>query len=254
MLSLISHARFATFGFALTLAVLAVSSARAHEFSWDNLALAEIKLAGNFDYDNHVDWYMQKYRPSVWKSCKDDEFTLDDRRQETLSMFREKVEQFDETQVFYLRARMSVGAYDFKANCFPIQNMGPTNYWYESIYSSGDMPSNIRVFMKNYADFKTLPMPKDQARSFVSSRKNRSGNVDRNVYAMIELKMVDRRGRGELNAEIQSATFYADNSHTRFLGQFKKPTKTEPKPTLSLAADQATANADGEVAPAVPAL
>ncbi|GEM_PF-1721105 len=250
MCSFVSSARFGVIGLALTVAMFARAKVQAHEFSWDNLASAEIKLAGSFDFENHVDWYMKKYRPSVWKSCKDDEFTLDDRRQETLAMFRAKVDQFDETQVFYLRAQMTLGDYDFQKNCFPIQNMGPTNYWYEYTYDSGDMPAKIRVYIKNYADFKTLPMHKEQARSFVSSRKDRRGNVDRKVYAMIELKIVERRVRGELNAEIQSATFYADKSHTRFLGQFEKPVETDPTPTLSGAADQAS----GEVAPAVPEL
>lgn len=244
MLSSFSPAQFATLGLAMTLAVLTGTHVRAHEFSWDNLAFAEIKLSGSFDYDNHVDWYMQKYRPSVWKSCKDDEFTLEDRRQETLAMFRERVKQFDETQTFYLRARISIGAYDFKEGSFPIKNMGPTNYWYENIYGSGDMPSKIRVYMTNYDGFQQLPMPKDQARSFVSSRKSRSGNVDRNIYAMFELKLVGRRSRGELEAEVQTATFYSDNSHTRFLGQLKK----QVKPALSV--EQVSA----DTAPAVPRL
>jgi hypothetical protein len=202
-----------------------LSIAQAHEFSWDDLAMAEIKLGGEFDYQNHVDWYMQKYRPSVWKSCRDDEFTLSDRREETLQMFRSKVQQFDVTQTFHLRARLSLGDYDFGSEAFPIQNMGKNNYWYESIYNSGDMPSKIHVFMTNHEELKMLKMPKSQARGFVSSRKNRSGNVDRRIYAAMELKMVRRRGRGKLEAEVQSATFYSDDAHTRYLGSYQKPVK-----------------------------
>lgn len=70
-----------------TLLVLSVfvlgSRAHAHDFTWDNLAFASIKLDKNFDIDANIEWYMEEYRTATWNLCRNDEFLMHEKKIET---------------------------------------------------------------------------------------------------------------------------------------------------------------------------
>lgn len=209
-----------------------IPQATAHDFTWDNLALACIKLDKNYDVDANVEWYMENYREATWNLARNDEFLMHEKKEETRKIFQNRIDQFDVEQTFTLRANMEIGDYDFSNQEFPRDHNGPDSYWYKSSSKYSDsIPSTLRLFMKNYAFLHGVPMEPAAARAFIQSRKNRSGYVDRSVYAIVEFRIVKLKEEGELLAEALKVTYYRDSARRQPLG----PTLVwKPKPsTLS---------------------
>lgn len=195
------------------------SLAVAHDFTWDNLAMACIKLDKNYDVDANVEWYMENYREDTWKLARNDEFLMHEKKQETRRIFQNRIDQFDVGQSFILRGDTQIEDYDFTNNEFPRTPSGPDSYWYKhSSKYSDSIPSTLKVFMKNHEFLAGVPMDPAAARAFVQSRKKSNGYVDRNVYAIIEFRVVKMRDEGELLAEALKVTYYRDSARRQPLG------------------------------------
>jgi hypothetical protein len=195
------------------------SQAIAHDFTWDNLAMACIKLDKNYDVDANVEWYMKNYREDTWNLARNDEFLMHDKKQETRKIFQNRIDQFDVEQTFILRGDTQINDYDFTNKEFPRNPSGPDSYWYKySSKYSDSIPSTLKVFMKNFQFLGGVPMEPDAARAFIQSRKNSNGYVDRNVYAIIEFRVVKMRDEGELLAEALKVTYYRDSARRQPLG------------------------------------
>lgn len=115
----------------LVIAITVDSPAIAHDFTWDNLALACIKLDKNYDVDANVEWYMQKYRSDTWNHSRNDEFLIHEKKEETRKLFQERIDQFNVGETFVLRADMTIGNYDCTNEEFPREPSGPDSYWYK---------------------------------------------------------------------------------------------------------------------------
>lgn len=195
------------------------SRATAHDFTWDNLALAHIKLDKNFDIDANVEWYMEEYREATWNLARNDEFLMHEKKIETRKILEERIKSFDVAETFILRADTTVGDYDFTNQEFPRENNGPGSYWYKNEYKGSEsIPSTIKLFMKNFDFLHGVPMSPTAARDFIRSRKNRNGYVDRRVYAIIEFRVIKLKEEGELLAEALNVTYYRDSSRRQPLG------------------------------------
>ena len=195
------------------------SQATAHDFTWDNLALASIKLDKNYDVDANVEWYMENYREATWNLARNDEFSMHEKKEETRKIFQNRIDQFDVERTFTLRANMEIGDYDFSNQEFPRDHNGPDSYWYKSSSKYSDsIPSTLKLFMKNYDFLHGVPMEPAAARAFIQSRKNRTGYVDRSVYAIVEFRIVKLKEEGELLAEALKVTYYRDSARRQPLG------------------------------------
>lgn len=192
----------------------------ANDFSWDNLLLARMKIQKGFDFEAYVDSYMKVYRPVVWKRSQNDEFELEDKRLETLSLMKERVESFSVEQEMELNCSMTLKGYDFENSEFPVKEAEESYYWYKYRYTNSDFPSKLSIYFSNPEIIRTLPMDKDAARSFISRRKDRYGNIDRTVQVSLKFKIVKLKNeRDEFLVEIQSARFYDDKGRTRLVHQ-----------------------------------
>lgn len=222
------------------------SQATAHDFTWDNLAMACIKLDNNYDVDANVEWYMRNYREDTWNFARNDEFLLHEKKQETRKIFQNRIDQFDVEETFILRGDTQIDDYDFTNNEFPRTPSGPDSYWYKrSSKSSDSLPSTLKVFMKNYQFLSGVPMEPAAARAFIQSRKDRNGYVDRNVYAIIEFRVVKVRDEGELLAEALKVTYYRDSARRQPL----RPTlvwKPKAEQSSDPAVSAATSTADSQ--------
>lgn len=204
--------------------VLGVSAAFAHDFSWENLQTASMKLNKQFDYEAHVDGYMQAYRPDLWKRYRDDEFALEEKRVETIELMKKRAEKFSLDEDFVLNVRLDLGKYDFRESRFPIENMTENYYWYASKYSVGDLPGQFTVRFSNVSLLSVIPMSKESANDFVKRNKNSYGQVNRTVSATIWFRLTELKHKdSEFVAEIQSAKIYEDAAKTRLMHEFKKP-------------------------------
>ncbi|MCA9129181.1 MAG: DUF4852 domain-containing protein [Planctomycetales bacterium] len=223
----------------------------AHDFTWDNLAMACIKLDKNYDVDANVEWYMENYRTDTWKLARNDEFLLHEKKAETKKLFQNRIDEFDLSQTFELRANIDIGDYDFTNEEFPATTSGPDSYWYKNSSKYSDsIPYTLKLFFKNHEFVDAVPMQPAAAKAFVQTRKQKNGYVDRTVSATIEFRIVKLRGKGELLAEALKVTFYRDSARRQPLGPTLvwKPTtessNEQPVPTANSPVRQPIGNAD----------
>ena len=159
---------------------------KTHEFTWENLFLARVKLDKDYDFEAHVDDYLKTFRADVWKQYHDDEFQLHKKRAEALRIFKQRVEDFDLGQEFVIpRATVNMEKYDFEHSAFPIEEATDHHHWYKTRYTHSDFPGRISVYFKNPELMKYLPMPAEEAKRFLVARKNDNGYVDRELLAFI---------------------------------------------------------------------
>lgn len=199
----------------LTLYGIIASQARAHDFTWDNLAFASMKLNSNFDIDAHVDWYMQKYRPETWKLCHDDEFTYREKFDETKTIFQKRLDAFKPEETFSMRGHLELGDYDFEKEEFPI-SFSPNAFWSKYEYSrfdSSSIASQYNAYAANYTFLQSLKMPRDAAKAFVTRRKGRNGSIDRTAYIDMHFRIRRLKGKAEFDIEVLDITFYDDSTH-----------------------------------------
>lgn len=206
------------------------------DFSWDNLLLAWMKLDDDFEYGNaHVDSYMRLYRPNVWNSARNDEFELARRREETAKLMREKVAAFSTDTVFVIRTTMNLGAYDFERECFPIvdsrgNKFNERNYWHESRYAP-DLPGQFHLYMSNPDLIPQLEMKRSDAEQFLKRRKDKYGNLNREVQVNLRVKILETKDqKWEFLGEIQSMVAYDDRAQTRKLCEATKKARKDVPP------------------------
>lgn len=197
----------------------------AHDFSWDNLLMAKMKLDKGFDYGAHVDAYMKVFRPNVWKRYQNDEFELEAKREETIALMKERISAFDLNEEFELNATMTIGKYDFEQNEFPIVEATQSHYWYEYRYSVAEFPSRMSAYFSNPEVVRAIPMEREAAQSFLNRRKDRYGNIDRKVQVNVRFKIEKlKNARDEFLVVIESAKFYDDMGRTRMIHSVNRAT------------------------------
>ena len=200
------------------LMMLVSLSAQSHPVSYNDLLLAAIKLDPHFSYEANVDSYMQRFRNDVWNRYRNDEFSLQDKRDETLKIMKDVIENFDIDKVYEINTDFSVGDYNFENNEFPLNAIGSTSYfsWREGYPSSQNFPGTFRVYFNNTEVFENIAMEREEARTFIDSRRSSGGHINRSVSATFSFKISEPRGgRGELNAEIVGYKIYDGTLNNR---------------------------------------
>lgn len=142
----------------------------AHELKWDSLMLAAVKMQPHFDYEANVDSYMQLYRSDVWNRYRNDEFELQEKREETIGMMKERASSFPLEEEFVVYATFDFGDYDFKKEAFPLNALSETTYFNDRNDRNGSFPYTYKVFFSNPAKIGDINMAKDEAKSFLKSR------------------------------------------------------------------------------------
>ncbi len=200
-----------------------------HEFNWENLLYAMIKLDKRFDFEAQVDDYLKAFRSAVWKQYRNDEFRLAEKRAEALDAFREVVEEFDLSQEFLINTSLTMAKYDFERSAFPIEEATDTHYWYETRYVDGEFPDQIKVFFKNSDLIGCIPLPPDDAERFLAMRKDSRGDVDRQVQAKVYIRIISLKDSdGELWSEIRWAQFFSDSDCKTLLYETPRPPAESP--------------------------
>lgn len=191
---------------------LAKAVKKTHDFTWENLFLAGVKIDPDYDFEAHIDDYLKTFRADVWKRYHDDEFQLAKKRAEALRIFKRRVEEFDIKLEFVIpRATVTIEKYDFKRSAFPIEEATDTHYWYKTRNRHGNFPGTISVYFKNPELLKYLSMPADKAEQFLNSRKSSGGNVNRRVLASIRVRIWHKKGfdGDDLVSEIMGVQFFS---------------------------------------------
>ena len=214
--------------FALVLAVGTLSTntrANAQGFDYRSMMSARMKLDPYFDFEEYAASYMQALRPTVYQSCRNDEFQFFAKRKETMELMKRAAEAFSLDQQFTLNTTVTIGNYDFEKAAFPIVESSETHYWYTNRPKyCPKLPSKYVIFLANRELISSISMTPEMAQRFIAGRKNSYGQVNRKVEAIIRFKIRELRPeRHEFNVEIVSAHFYADRNRTRLIHSVRKP-------------------------------
>lgn len=200
---------------------------QAHDLDWKSLLIASLKLRPGLDYDANVDSYMEVFRPDVWKRYRNDEFEMVGKRKETIELMKQSIASFSLQETILVRTSTEFGNYEFESKSFPINAWSESSYFYASAYPHGSFPSSMSLFLSNPKAVSRIALGEDQAKEFVRNRKDRSGNVDRRLYVLLQLRIVKAKSNpGELLAEITNCRVYADERYSKLLHEFDVAPKT----------------------------
>ncbi len=194
----------------------------AHDFSWTNLMLAAVKMQPHFDYDANVDSYMQMYRPDVWNRYRNDEFELQDKREETIKIMKDRVASFSLNEEFVVHTVFKFGDYNFKKQLFPLDSLTANTCFSESAPRHfGSFPYNYKLFFTNPSRIGDIDMVKEDAKKFIQKRKDKYGSVNRRINAKLKFRIIKlKNGRDELEAELTHVTLYSDDKQVNVLEEF----------------------------------
>lgn len=205
---------------ALLAGCLFSTNAFAGDFTWGELLNGRMKLDKSFDYEVHVDSYMKNFRSAVWNRYRNDEFELQDKREETIRMMKDKANQFPLEEEMVINTTFEIGKYDFKKKMFPLAPLSESSYYYDINHSSGTLPRQLKVYFSNPDMIKDLPMEKNNAKAFVSRHKDTYGNVNRTVYGSLHFKLIQIKGSDSLLAKVTAAEVFEDNSRSKLLRKY----------------------------------
>ena len=195
---------------------------QANSLSWDKLLHASMKMDSSFDYQQQADSYMKKFRYKVWDKYRNDEFELDEKRQETILIMKSRSEKFDPSALYVINTTFSIGSYDFNKSLFPLDSLSEgTHYKYSQNRTYG-LPYAYKVKFSNPSLIGDIHMTKNNANKFIKSRKNSYGNVNRNVYSKLFFTISQIEDGGtEFIAKLKSAYIYADKENRNLLHKYQ---------------------------------
>ncbi|MGI6853573.1 DUF4852 domain-containing protein [Mesorhizobium sp. 1B3] len=185
----------------------------AADFTYDSVLPVYLKLDSTLMPEDIVDGYMETYRPEVWSKFRNDEFELEEKREETLRMMKDRIAAADASETFIIQSRFEFGDYDFKNEKFDFRPFAD-GLFFKLDHCCTDLPRKIKVSFLNADLVDGIQMAKDEAKAFLNSRKSSGGYVNRTVLAKLSIVMKEVPARGDLKSEIQSVEIYDNDGRT----------------------------------------
>jgi len=189
-------------------------------------------------------WYLKRKYHQKWDSVKNDEFEFDDTKIwafEQLKKRLESIEPIDKKAKYHLYLSASFGKYDFKQKRFPIKRAltkrGYMSYWGQGEFVFASPSSNL-MFANIDESVNYIPMEKEKAKAFVKSRKDKYGNVARDILAHYIYTIINYKEKTKFksNGEPMTINFKANLESVEFMSKDKKTifhksifSKSDPK-------------------------
>lgn len=188
-----------------------------------------IHFIKRFDGETNEFWkdWLYTYQNDVYDRTHEDEFEFYGVVNEAGELLLESAEKLDNTTIYSANIKVELDDYDFSSNSFKFLWKGGTfNIFRSSTWCKCTL-DEINLELSNLSEFETLPVPFEQAKSFISNRKDRYGRVDRDVYLWVNLKLTNdlkyENGDAVMRGIVQSIEVYADENHINgYLGTLEK--------------------------------
>lgn len=188
-------------------------SSSAADFDWQNMSILYSKIYPDFDYDQSIEDYIKEYHPQKWKLLQNDEFILEEKKQEYVDELKRKVASYNMDESFNIRTTIKLGKYNFEKQEFPIiEGVSSQSYFYTGPknirpHHLSSYPQRYKLFLNNSEGVR-FEMGKEDAKEFVKNRKSSSGHVDRTVGLEMNIKIIGFRGQDKVNEFIGSIETY----------------------------------------------
>jgi hypothetical protein len=185
------------------LLLAAAAPTRAADFSYHLMLTDDSKLNRYFDFENSVDDFMQCFRRPLWERVRSDEFELQGKRAETLTIMKTEAASADLGEPVRIVTTVDFGDYDFARQRFALHPFTDATFFTATAPCSvSALPATIRVFFSNPGILDGLPMPAGKAKAFLDGRKSQVGSVDRRLEATVTFRVGRMKADGELVGEI----------------------------------------------------
>ena len=190
---------------------------------------AFIHFIKRFDGETNEFWkdWLYTYKNDVYDRTHEDEFEFYGVVNKAGEQLLEAAEKLDNTTIYSANIKVELDDYDFSSNSFKFLWKGGSFNIFRSPMWCKCTLDEINLELSNLSEFETLPVPFEQAKSFISNRKDRYGRVDRDVYLWVNLKLTNdlkyENGDAIMRGIVQSIEVYADENHTNgYLGTIKQ--------------------------------
>ena len=169
------------------------------------------------DSDLTAAWYLYHSNPEKYTRLKNDEFEWGDAVKEAKENFAKISEQYknyskDKTFVSLLSAEF--GEYNFEKEAFPIErfissnsyvNIGDSSSINSSSHGSNNVCCSKLVFDNVNEEKHFIKMPKEEAKGFLKGKKDKWGNIKRQIGVDIEFGV----SKSELSETLTHPNDYA---------------------------------------------
>lgn len=148
--------------------------------------------------DEMAEDYMYLTNFTEHKKYRDDEFEWEDILLKNKNYLSEKINSSQNKTDFIIITGFDFGKYDSQRNGYAMEIGAGTYFRYSTSNEtniSGRHPNDtfekdVRFFPLDIEKYSLLPMNKDDAKTFLNERKNRYGNIDRNIVLFITLESI----------------------------------------------------------------
>ena len=140
-------------------------------------------------------YYAISFETETYNKYKNDEFEWYDQFQKIKQNCDNAIANADFSSTYSIVTGLEFGDYDFEKGGFPVSipegtffPLGKCSYSSSVNYYSV-FRKEIALSIDSFSDYNFLPMEKDVAKAFLQGRKDRYGNVDRNITVQIKYKI-----------------------------------------------------------------
>lgn len=148
--------------------------------------------------DLYVD-YVKVAENAIYTKYKDDEFEWQDKLAEQKKLCDERIDAADVDSVYTMSTKIEFGDYDFQnegykvtigdGTYFPFDSIQNTKHSWESLSFKSPFKKQIALKLNNFSKYNFFAMPKDTAKAFLQGRKDRYGDVNRKVMAVVKFEI-----------------------------------------------------------------
>lgn len=134
-----------------------------------------------------------------WKQFHEDEFEWEDHKANDVKAIQDEINTFKnyKEKKYYAVTNAEFGKYDFEKEGYPVDIA-------EGVYFQLDQPYNsaatyeerksipdMALWLVDFSKYNFFPMSKDKAKSFQTERKDRYGDINRNIILVIHYTIED---------------------------------------------------------------
>lgn len=134
-----------------------------------------------------------------WQQFHEDEFEWEDHKANDVKAIQDEINTFKnyKEKKYYAVTNAEFGKYDFEKEGYPVdiaegvyfQLDKPYNFYYT--YEENKSIPDMALWLVDFSKYNFFPMPKDKAKSFQTERKDRYGDINRNIILVIHYTIED---------------------------------------------------------------
>jgi hypothetical protein len=136
-------------------------------------------------FERFVEEYMFRYMNALYTRTHEDEFDYQKALSIAKNQMIQDIEQIDSSKRFYIYIESTLGSYDFENSGFPMQEDNPA---YVVVQGKHDF-NRISIAFSNFTEFRFVKMHEDDASKLIKKRKDEYGNINRQIFALINFKI-----------------------------------------------------------------